>query len=249
MNFGQTIDNRLQSQAVQYLTLCSTNQKPTPFQSLFERLPEMDSTWNPDWNLGLEAGIVSITEQILIDFPNNIFWDLDFLFLDLAKTFRNQMQQNETSFDNKIKRICELFHLFGMHSPIKFRYVHDFIYGYDWYKWIMEKKLGNQNPDPFGFDFLDYIFQRGIELCQLIDENDKKYPNLEGQFRNPFLFSRNSFDEKKLMETLRDTNDLPILAWDWNSKPKFEKNYSKLRLEVANRLGLKENTQAGSHKV
>ncbi|MBF0238620.1 MAG: ATP-binding protein, partial [SAR324 cluster bacterium] len=36
------------------------------------------------------------------------------------------------------KKMIMLQELFGIQSPLKFRYVHDFMYGYDWIKWVQK---------------------------------------------------------------------------------------------------------------
>jgi|JI8StandDraft_1071087.scaffolds.fasta_scaffold05245_4 hypothetical protein len=181
-------------------------------------------------------------------FPENIFWDFDFLIYRLSANslLRQTFEKSSAEYCTKLLRIFEIF---GAHSPIKFRYIHDFIYGYDWLKWMLEKRKKNEKTDPFDDPFLDYIYSRGLELISLIEKNDADYPELDGVFRNPFLFLRSTEEEIELHKNLSVTNQLPIEAWSISAVPRHDKNYSLIRLERSKAMGIGKNSLPGSHKI
>nr|MCU0824608.1 hypothetical protein [Leptospira sp.] len=203
---------------------------------------------NEEWNF-VEDFLISIVESIQFNFPHNIFFDIDYLSFEVI----NQCKSTNTDFleqlDLKRKKLISIFELFGKDSKIKFRYIHDFIYGFDWLKWMLEKRNPMENQSPYGNDFLNYISSRGAELVLLIDQNDVKYPDLMEEYRNPFLFSRTPIEEEKLHRVLQETDSLPISSWDIFAIPKFDKNYSSIRTQTAHSLGIAQNHQSGSHKI
>ncbi|TGL58139.1 hypothetical protein EHQ58_12210 [Leptospira ognonensis] len=189
-----------------------------------------------------------IVESAVFHFPENIFWDFDFLIFRLTENslFSSDFKETFLTLSNQILKI---FALFGAHSSIQFRYIHDLIYGYDWLKWMLEKRLLDENADPFGMPFLNYIHARGEELVCLIQKNDKDYPQIKGVYRNPFLFSRTSEEEIKLHKDLSSSGNIPIEAWSIIATPRSDKNYSMIRLERSKELGIGKNFLPGSHKI
>ena len=80
---------------------------------------------------------------------------------------------------------------YGARSAIRFRYVHDFIYGYDWARWVAREPETRTAIGPYDPVFLQRMRHRADELLELIQTNDKNYPQLEQNIsRNPFGFSR-----------------------------------------------------------
>jgi hypothetical protein len=217
-------------------------------QSKFEESLRSFNLQNEEWNF-VEDFLISIVESIQFNFPHNIFFDIDYLSFEVI----NQCKSTNTDFleqlDLKRKKLISIFELFGKDSKIKFRYIHDFIYGFDWLKWMLEKRNPMENQSPYGNDFLNYISSRGAELVLLIDQNDVKYPDLMEEYRNPFLFSRTPIEEEKLHRVLQETDSLPISSWDIFAIPKFDKNYSSIRTQTAHSLGIAQNHQSGSHKI
>lgn len=191
---------------------------------------------------------LQIVESAVYHFPENIFWDFDFLVYRLTENSLSSQDFEET-FKTLSNQILKIFSLFGAHSLIQFRYIHDLIYGYDWLKWMLEKRILDENADPFGMPFLNYIHTRGEELVCLIQQNDKNYPQIEGEYRNPFLFSRTSEEEIKLHRDLSASGQIPIEAWSMIASPRYDKNYSLLRLERSKLLGIGKNFLPGSHKI
>ncbi|MDZ4725711.1 MAG: hypothetical protein SH817_06120 [Leptospira sp.] len=197
----------------------------------------------------LYQNLENLISAALYHFPENIFWDFDFFVFRMISNAMNSPLEFKANSTHITTKVIAIFELFGAHSKIKFRYVHDLLYGYDWLKWILEKKKVDDDTDPFGDQFLDYIYHRGLEIIELIDKNDTNYPNLGGIYRNPFLFSRSIEEEIQLHKSLSESGLIPIDAWDQNAIPKSDKNYSLLRLERAKELGIRTNSLPGSHKI
>ncbi|XMO23779.1 hypothetical protein ACKZJ7_13805 [Leptospira sp. 'Mane'] len=193
--------------------------------------------------------VSEIVHGVMDHFPENIFWDFDYIVWKIIENAIRSESDFERSIDLTKENFLNIFSIFGRHSTIKFRYIHDFIYGYDWLKWMLEKKRPGDNPDPYGFDFLDYISLRGVEMISLIKENDKNYPELNGAYRNPFLHSRSDEDEIILMTDLALTGNIPIEAWNQQTNLKWDRNYSLIRHERSKQMGIGRNELPGSHKI
>ncbi|MEM9860069.1 MAG: hypothetical protein AAF938_00535 [Myxococcota bacterium] len=187
-------------------------------------------------------------------FPENLFWDLDALAHSMAEHARQQPNPKAALADlaDQVERLQARF---GSASPIRFRYVHDFIYGFDQCTWI---RRGAGGPDakrapagssngltptgaperhalpPFHPAFLAYQLARGEELLALIDADDQKYPRLpDGTPRNPFGFSRSPEDEARLFRTLAKEDLLPIRAWEAAPAVRADRDYRAVRRDVA----------------
>lgn len=196
-----------------------------------------------------ENVVIEICNSIQDNFPQNIFYDLDYLFYQIlqeSKTSEIGFEPKLNEFQNSLNSI---FTIFGIHSSVKFRYIHDFIYGYDWLKWTLEKKGSQEIESPLGEPFLNYITNRGKELENLIEGNDKNYPVLNEPFRNPFLFVRSTQEEEILHSNLSIDHLIPLEAWNLFAIPKSDKNYSEIRTKRALELGIDRNTMPGSHKI
>jgi len=186
----------------------------------------------------LAQGLVALSEAIAEHFPENIFWDLDF---SVGNVVRRALAQDEpTAFvTSQAARLVELQQIYGRHTPIRFRYVHDFVYGYDWAKWVQKAPGERTDIAPFDPDFLAFSQQRGHELLDLIEADDRKYPRLrEEGHRNPFGFRRDPEAETKLFHHLAREGHLPVEAWRWDGEPAWERPYSDTRREQAITLGL-----------
>jgi hypothetical protein len=195
-----------------------------------------------------------VVDSILENYPENIFWDLDFL----ASNMFTKIQEEETN-TSKSKRafylrekLQDIFELFGNKTAIHFRYIHDFIYGYDWCKWVRssEDPIMDHLLDPFGNCFLDSIKKRGLEILELIAKNDENYVSLDsGVYRNPFTFSRGTEDEIRLFRDLANTGDIPVPGWQVYGAVQFKKDYSLIRNNRAVTLGIHSNDLPGAHKI
>ncbi|MDW7690681.1 hypothetical protein R9C00_22015 [Flammeovirgaceae bacterium SG7u.111] len=186
-----------------------------------------------------------VLEAQIVNFPENIFWDFDFLLgslLNHALAKENSLEQY-----SYIKLFCrktiQLLELFGCNSAIRFRYVHDFTYGFDWAKWVKKDEANRACITPFSMKFLESLIFRGKELLELIAADDEKYSRLRTQhYRNPFMFSREPGDEKVLMRRLAANNLIPVPLWKIKASPVWQKSFAETREALSIELGIESNT-------
>lgn len=171
-------------------------------------------------------------------FPDNIFGDLDFLAAELLTQARKN-NNDLTYLERAFALIVEVNQLFGVHSPIRFRYAHDFLYGFDWSRWVRQKPQVHQHHSPFSLKFLVYLKRRAGELLELIRHNDIEYPALPAdQTRNIFAFPRTPASEIQLHHSLADDQLIPVPAWDPSAVARWDFDCNQLRQEHALALGL-----------
>ena len=204
---------------------------------LFDRLRPGDL----ELQFAFAAGLRRIARAQLEAFPQNLFWDLDCL----AASLLAQAQRAAVPVAKLIELsglVAALQSLFGGGSPIRFRYVHDFLYGYDWGKWAARDLGARRQVGPFDEIFLRYMWRRGHELLELIAHDDDKYPKLpDGMPRNPFVFSREPNDEARLLRALAASNELPVQSWLIEPPLNPDRPYYDLRAARAAELGLTKN--------
>ncbi|MCC5815374.1 MAG: hypothetical protein JJT78_11505 [Leptospira sp.] len=190
---------------------------------------------------------------IIENYPENIYWDMDFLFCHVYRQLieRNTFVEKKKWLEDLERRVRHIMEIFGSKSKIQFRYIHDFLYGFDWCKWNRKRvEIGEEvEYNPFGEEFLTYIENRGLEILKMIECNDKNYVQMEsGKFRNPFVFKRETEQEIAILSNLASTGDIPIFAWKVDAKFNSKKDYSLIRKERAVELGIAPNTMPGAHK-
>ena len=124
-------------------------------------------------------------------------------------------------------------------SEIRFRYVHDFMYGFDWARWVKKQPDQRANSGPFCQNFLDDLLCRGEEILQSIKKDDVKYPQIsQKRYRNPFCFSREPEDERRLLTYLAGCECIPVAAWEWDSVGVWDKPFSQIREEASLKLNI-----------
>ena len=206
----------------------------TPLGQLCSQL--IDDATDSSFAKAFAQGMTHMVERVAAHFPNNIFADIDFLaatILTQARRHANPARQLATHFD----QITGLIQLYGCHSAINFRYMHDFLYGFDWTRWVCKDPQARKTVGPFDPIFLDYLHTRGNELLALIADGDAKYPPLPpGQWRNPFDFSRDPADEIRLHQALAAEGLLPVATWDPKAHPSFDRDFYQLLRERAAQL-------------
>ena len=156
----------------------------------------------------LRAGLLAdLAERFADDYPDNLFGDFDALAGRLAA--------GSTADAVALARtVSHLSHHYGRHTELRFRYLHDFLYGLDWCRWAEKEPALRAEVTPMSDAFLGYLCRRGDELSLLIAADDAKYGRLApGQYRNPFGFDRSPASELLLLRNLRDAGQLPFDAW------------------------------------
>ncbi|MCU0681795.1 MAG: ferrochelatase [Polyangiaceae bacterium] len=209
-----------------------------PCRARASRLAELaDRTLPPgastDRTLALARGLARIVHAFAEHFPQNLFWDTDLLAARLAA------QPDPASVGELSARVVELCARFGRSSPIRFRYLHDFLFGYDWCRWVARAPAERRGIGPFDPPFLGYLLCRAAELRELIDRDDATYGRLADEgFRNPFAFAREPDDEARLYHALAERDLLPVRAWQIDGRPRWDLPYTELRQALADELGI-----------
>ncbi len=214
------------------LTLDPTRSSATPLTEVVSALA--DSRQSPH----LAAAAAAVAEAQVQSFPENLFWDFDFY---LASIHRRAAATPDypSHLENVTGITVGLMRLYGQQSPIRFRYVHDFMYGFDWARWVRREPAARREAEPFGLDFLRQTQSRGRDIVALIDADDDLYPKLaEGASRNPFPFFREPNDELPLYRLLAARGDVPVEAWRLDARPDPGRDFDALRQDAAASLGL-----------
>ena len=214
------------------LTLNPTADRPTSLRALAETLAP------GPLRVPFATALERVARAQLRAFPGNLFWDLDALAASLVRQARAHPEpaRRLAELAEQVARVQDLF---GSHTTIRFRYVHDFVYGYDWAKWVKREPSARARTGPFDAAFLAYSERRAGELMALIARDDAKYHRLpDGEARNPFGFSREPDDEVRLFRDLAERGLLPVRAWELAPPLDWRPPYLILREERAEALGL-----------
>lgn len=232
------------SHANRWRSLAPHRDYATSVGQLYDQLIDADT--DSSLAAAFAQGMSQTTRALADHFPENIFADIDFLAAALLAQARRKMNTakglstRETATEHLSRqfiRITDLVRLYGLHSAIRFRYMHDFLYGFDWARWVRKQPQYRHAIGPFDSDFLDYLHQRGGELLALIDDGDSKYPPLiPGQWRNPFGFARTPTEEVRLHLDLAADDLVPVASWDPQTQPVFDRDFHQLRQARAERL-------------
>ncbi|MEH2382026.1 MAG: hypothetical protein V7K27_24575 [Nostoc sp.] len=231
--------------AQQSINLLSLNPQKTLITS-FAELGNLIVEQNTDIKLltTLQETLECIVYTQLQNFPENIFWDFDFL---VSSMLRQALVADEgavpflTVFGEKMVSLIEMF---GNKTEMRFRYVHDFMYGFDWARWVQKEPQNRAHIEPFSLVFFDYLLAKGKELLQRINHGQViSYKLCETGYRNPFTFSREPEDEYRLLTCLAEEQLIPVATWNWNTNPVWNKPFQEMRQQLA----LKLNIQAQRH--
>ncbi len=231
------IDNQIKKSAICYLSVAPERDVPTSFKKLGEHVAGLIR--EEERLREIAFYLREIVTAVLRNFPENIFWDFDYLTSVLVASALDDKRTNEKTLAATAEKIVLLNDIFGENTRIRFRYVHDFLYGYDWAKWVGKSPRENVNVQPYDIPFLDYMIQRGRELFELIAANDSKYHKLRGPgHRNPFGFSREPEAEKRLFRQLAREGQIPLVAWEFNGAVEWQRPFAEIRKQQAISLGL-----------
>lgn len=195
---------------------------PTTIDELMAAYPARDD---------VRDALSKMTLAFRVHFPHNIFLDLDLV----AETL---VRKSTAEVDETAALVAELAAQFGG-KPIQFRYVHDFLYGFDWQKWVQADPRSRCDIGPFDAAFLRWLLVRAGELRDLIAQNDAKYHRIdETVHRNPFPFSRTTDDERRLYRTLASRQLLPVETYARDGRTRADLPFYRLREAVAAELGI-----------
>lgn len=234
----------MQASASPLRTLDPERELATPLVDVHARaLIELPSEWRSELAEPLAAGLIGLALAQLDAFPGNLFWDLDLIACEVAREARENSMLGDAraTIGDRFTRMADLQTLYGRATAINFSFVHDFVYGYDWVKWL------NRTPDiefarPFGAEFLAYMQRRGHELLERIAADDREYPRLaDDQPRNSFPFSRAPIDELRLHRELARRGGIPMPTWapmTDTRKIDVMRLWRNERIELAREFGL-----------
>ncbi|MEH1909048.1 MAG: hypothetical protein V7L05_15995 [Nostoc sp.] len=233
----QFIDEIFAQQSVNLLSLNPQKTLITSFAELGNLIVEQNTDIQIITNL--QETLVSIVHTQLQNFPENIFWDFDFL---VSSMLRQALIAGEgavsflTVFGEKMVSLIEMF---GNKTEMRFRYVHDFMYGFDWARWVQKEPQKRAHIEPFSLVFLDYLLVKGKELLQRISHGQvTSYKLCDTGYRNPFTFSREPEDEYRLLTCLAEEQLIPVAVWNWNASPVWNKPFQEMRQQLALKLDI-----------
>lgn len=232
------LDARLAAVTGSPLTLNPERTHPTTLRVLGETL--LSSEDDPHVIGAFAQTMETIVEAQLHNFPENIFWDFDYMAARLLADGQRWPQGVVDYLRKTSLLMARLQHTFGCHSAIRFRYVHDFVYGFDWARWAALDPVHRERIGPYDMRFLRYVLQRGEQIVRLASEDTSRYPAMGGaQWRNVFVFRRDPEAESLLLRDLAQRSMIPVMAWRTDAPvvdPRIE--YSAFRTERARELGL-----------
>lgn len=233
----QILDEFLSRQSVNPLSLNPQKQVITSFSELENLIAE--ETTDIKLISNLQNTLERILDAQLENFPTNIFWDCDFM---VSSILRQTLPMGDDAvaflkaFTNKM--VC-LSKLFGVKQEIRFCYVHDFMYGFEWARWVQKEPQTRAHLEPFSLIFLDYLLAKGQELIHRISlDKATNYKLCDTGFRNPFPFSRAPKDEYRLLTYLASQGLIPIAAWNWNTQPVWNQPFQEIRQQLALQLNI-----------
>ena len=239
----RALDRRLAAQGLSPRTLAPGRDAATPFALIAEYVASQLDDTDPAREIARQLG--RILDAQLENFPENIFGDFDYLAASLVRQAQKAGAEALEVIRRTGGKIARLQEMFGCHSPIRFRYVHDFTYGYDWAKWVAKDPARRSAVRPYDPPFLDYMIARGKELYELIAQDDRKYPTLRSAaYRNPFGFSREPEDETALLRRLAREGQIPLAAWRFDAAPDWKAPYYDIRRRLAETLGIQGKQDA-----
>jgi hypothetical protein len=183
-------------------------------------------------------GTCAFVRALADAFPENLLWDLD---LPLSTWWRAAIAADDPIAVARelLGLATELQGLFGRATALHFRYAHDFLYGYDWAKWVGRDPEARGAVGPFDRAFLRAMRARGHELLALIAAGgDATYPALpDTAARNPFAFSREPEAELAIHRALAAAGRIPVPAWCPEAAVSWTSPWATWREQVAARLG------------
>lgn len=179
-------------------------------------------------------GLAEIALATKDAFPDNLFWDFDAVAASLWSA------PDVGTLQRRAQGLAALPTRYGRRTPIGFAYVHDFLYGFDWAKWVARAPASRGHVAPFAPGLVDAMHRRADELLVAIaGGRDAKYPALGGaRARNPFGFGRAPEQEERLLRELARRELVPVRTWRLDGAPDVTRPWLAMRRQVAVELGL-----------
>jgi hypothetical protein len=231
------IDEVLAQQSVNLLSLSPQKTLITSFAELENLIAEQNS--NLQIITAIQETLESIVRTQLQNFPENIFWDFDFLVSSMLRQALTAEEGAITFLKVFGEKMISLTEMFGNKTEIRFRYVHDFMYGFEWARWVQKEPQNRAHVEPFSLVFFDYLLVKGKELLQRINHGQViSYKLCETGYRNPFTFSREPEDEYRLLTCLAEEELIPVAVWNWNASPVWNKPFQEMRQQLALKLNI-----------
>ncbi|HYW20584.1 MAG TPA: hypothetical protein VE956_14990 [Nodularia sp. (in: cyanobacteria)] len=238
----QSLDEILAQQFIKPLTL-------NPEKTLITSFVELENLINASITDQKIIRALRDTLELIIyaqvqNFPENIFWDFDFMVSSMVRQALVAEEGAISFLECFGKKMVLLIELFGIKQEIRFRYVHDFIYGFDWARWVQKEPQTRSDSEPFSLVFLDYLLIKGEKLVKRINYGQVTSYNLGNTgYRNPFDFSREPEDESLLLTSLAKEKLIPVEVWKWDTSPVWNQPFQERRQQLA----LKLNIQPQKH--
>jgi hypothetical protein len=183
----------------------------------------------------------ALVRAVAEHFPENLFADYAAL-VEACIIAAERSREPLATVAETGRALVDLQALFGRHSTIRFRYVHDFLNGYDWVKWVQRDPSVRADVGPYAMPFLRHMLARGHEMLGLIASDDRAYPRLrDARPRNPFRFDREPTAEAAIHRELALRDELPLrpflVSARGDARAPWQRPYQDLRLAAAERLG------------
>jgi hypothetical protein len=225
---------------VSWRSLAHGRRAPHTLVELGERVLPASATRAPlhdQQTIAWAMALSDLARAIAREFPENQFADLDHVASELRRVVA---EQGHVALERTIDPLVRIHRSYGKGSRIRFRYVHDFLYGFDWARWVARDPTTRRDVRPYDLVFLAHVEQRALELDALVLAGDPSYPPLpSGAFRNPFPFDREPAAEERLFRALAEEGGLPICAYEADDAPaETERPFTALREARARALGL-----------
>ncbi|MBD2387987.1 hypothetical protein [Cylindrospermum sp. FACHB-282] len=233
-----TLDQILSEHSVHLLSLNPCKTLTTSFAELGDLIAEQ--TTDSQLITKLRETLEIIIHAQLENFPENIFWDFDFMVSSMLKQALLEDDGAVLFLDNFREKMVFITELCGIKTEIRFRYVHDFIYGFEWARWVKKEPQTRANIEPFSLIFLDYLLIKGKDILENINLNQSttSYKLSETGYRNPFCFSREPEDEYRLLSYLAQKQLIPVAVWNWNTQPIWNKPFQTMREQLSLELNI-----------
>ncbi len=230
-----TVDRMIDEASPQRCSLSPDRSRARPLSEIIDAISGRYEPIRGTQSLvdALSLGLAEVARAQLRAFPGNLFWDFEFMAASVMREAVDSAGPAQLA-RTRMQQIAGLQHLYGRETAIRFTYVHDFVYGYDWVKWIARDPPPRRHHGPYSAAFLHYMETRGQQLLALISSDDRKYPTLRDRRpRNAFPFSREPANEVRLHQDLARRRQLPIEAWKIDANPTWNRRYAAIRAERA----------------